>query len=89
LFFMGLVCAMIWQDPQEMAWIEGQAVVFVWIVFLLMFLCVVKGLLAFRARRVEEGLFREGMNWLFSSIEELRGRYRIPRDSERASSSYP
>ena len=89
MLFMGLVCAMIWQDPQEMAWIEGQAVVFVCVTLLLLILCMAKGLLAFRASRVEEGLVREGMDWLFSSVEESGGRYRIPRDSERASSSYP
>lgn len=80
---------MIWQDPQEMVWIEGQAVIFVWIAFLLLVLCVVKGLLGARARRMDEEHVRKGMDWLFSSVEDATGRYLVPRDSERSSSSYP
>ena len=61
---------MIWQDPQEMAWIEGQAAVFVWVTFLLLLMYVVKGFLGARARRMDEELFREGMDWLFSYVDE-------------------
>lgn len=86
---MGLLCALARQDPQEMVWIEGQAVVFVWITFLLLALCVVKVFLGFWARRVDEELFREGMAWLFSSVDGAGGLYRIPRDLESPSSSYP
>jgi len=80
---------MIWQDPQEMAWIEGQAAVFVWVTLLLLALCLVKGLLGVRARRAEEEIFREGMDWLFSVVDEAISGYPVPRDSERASSLYP
>ena len=70
MLFMGLVCAMIWQDPQEMAWIEGQAAVFVWVTFLLLLMCAVKVFLGARARRMDEEIVREGMNWLFSMVDE-------------------
>ena len=68
---MGLVCAMIWQDPQEMAWMEGQALIFACVTLLLLALCVVKGLLGTRAQRAEEEHVREGMGWLFSSRSNL------------------
>ncbi len=80
---------MIWQDPQEMAWIEGQAFVFVCVTLILLALCLVKGLIGVWARRAEEELVHRGMEWLFSSVEESHRRYRIPRDLKRASSSYP
>jgi hypothetical protein len=89
LLQMGLLCALVRQDPQEMAWIGGQAAIFVCVVFLLLLMCVLKGFLGFLARRAGEEVVREGMAWLFSSVNSNRGRYLIPRDSERASSSYP
>ena len=67
---MGLPFALIWQDPLEMAWIECQTMVFSLITFLLMSMCVVKGFLGARAHRMDEELFREGMGWLFSSVDE-------------------
>ena len=85
---MGLLGALVLQDPQEMAWIEGQASIFVCITLLLLALCVVKGLLGVRARRAEEEHVREGMGWLFSVVEGAPG-YPVPRNPERASSSYP
>ncbi len=63
--------------------------IFVCITLLLLALCVVKGLLGVRARRAEEEHVREGMGWLFSVVKGAPGRYLVPRDSERASSSYP
>ena len=86
---MVLLCALIRQDPQEMAWIGGQAAIFVCVIFLLLCLCVVKGVLGFLARRAGDEVVREGMAWLFSSVDGDKKRYFIPRDSERASSSYP
>jgi hypothetical protein len=86
---MGLYCALIWQDPQEMAWIEGQALIFVCITLLLLALCMAKGLIGVRVRRAEEEHVREGMDWLFSSVESAPSHYLVPRESERASSSYP
>lgn len=85
---MGFPFALVWQDPQEMAWMEEQALIFVCITLLLLALCVVKGLLGVWAHRAEEELVREGMDWLFSMVEGAPG-YLVPRDSERASSSYP
>jgi hypothetical protein len=86
---MGFLCALVRQDPQEMVWIGGQAAIFICVVFLLLFVCVLKGFFGLLARRAGEEVVREGMAWLFSSVDGARGHYLIPRDSERASSSYP
>ena len=86
---MGLVCTLIWQDPQEMAWIEGQVLIFVWVTLLLLALCVVKWLFGVRARRAEEERVREGMGWLFSVVDEAISGNPVTSDLERASSSYP
>ena len=86
---MGLLCALVRQDPQEMAWIGGQAAIFVCVVFLLLLMCVLKGFLGFLSRRAGEEIVRDGMAWLFSSVDNARVCYLIPRDSEKAFSSYP
>jgi len=67
---MVLLYALVGQDPQEILWIGSQAMIFFCIVFLLLCLCIAKGFLGLLARRAVEEVVREGMAWLFSSVND-------------------
>lgn len=73
-----LLGSIIQQDPQEMVWIESQAMLFLIIVSSLLILWVFKEFLRIRALRLDEERVREGMTSLFSPINN-RERWRTPQ----------